>query len=148
MNKKENRELKQSLGECGKVESKWYGLFHRPECFIILKARSQNPERGIPVSWRIPAAEPDSDSILRFLGEDNPTELELSYPRCPAATIPCMERVGVSEGGSEYHGNIARAVRQLNLSKDAGNNQFTNKLAHVEAIWVTNPYIRIEESLK
>ena len=59
-----------------------------------------------------------------------------------------MERVGMSEGGYEYHGNIARAVRQLNLSKDAGNNQFTNKLAHVEAIWVTNPYIRIEESLK
>ena len=116
MNKKENRELKQSLGECGKVESKRCGLFHRPECFIILKARSQNLEWGIPASWRIPAAQPDSDSILRYL-EHDPTELEPSYPRCPAATISCTEGVGVSQGGYEYCGNTAGAVRQLNLSK-------------------------------
>ena len=39
-------------------------------------------------------------------------------------------------------------MRQLNLSKGAVDNQFTDRLVNVEAIWVTGPYGRIEESLK
>lgn len=53
-----------------------------------------------------------------------------------------------SGGGYEYYGNGAGAVSQLSLSKDAINNQFTNRLVNVETIWVTNPCIRIDKRIK
>ena len=63
--------------------------------------------------------------------------------------MPCMERVGLSKG------RMSTLVTELGLwdswtllSKGAVDNQFTDRLVNVEAIWVTGPYGRIEESLK
>lgn len=120
---KRKTELKQSLGQCGKVKSKRHGSFSQARAFHNFE--SQESE-----SWvRNPSVVEEPSCWTRFRFHPQvpwsrwSTQQSWSRVTQDAPQLDTLHGVGrLEQRRAEYLGNRARAVRQLNRSEDAVNN--------------------------